>query len=233
MNRSAWVITVVALVLLCSSLLVAGEPDSSAITPPQVKARTQMSPFYPAMAAGSGVAAEVTLSATVSATGRVVDAEVLDCDVPGVGFEVAAEEAVRQWRFKPATQGGAPVSAVTYVRMAILPPVADDAIDSYSAVDVGFAASRSDLIVTTPRSSAGFGGAGAATRTSAVGCADLQRDAQRSCGPGGAGCLYDRSTRNERSRLISAPRSLLPPSLPGARDLTSQASSRSGGNRRH
>ena len=37
--------------------------------------------------------------------------------LPGVGFEQSALDAVTQWRFHPAEEGGAPVDSTTYIKL--------------------------------------------------------------------------------------------------------------------
>jgi TonB family protein len=66
-------------------------------------------PRYPSIAHAAQIPNTVVLEAIVDATGRVTTAGVLDSAVPGIGFEAAAIEAVRQWRYSPARLDGLPV----------------------------------------------------------------------------------------------------------------------------
>jgi len=67
-------------------------------------------PAYPEIARRGRVTAGVILQAVVLPDGSVTDPRVLRCTTRGFGFEDAAMEAVRQWRYEPATQNGTPVA---------------------------------------------------------------------------------------------------------------------------
>jgi TonB family protein len=56
---------------------------------------------YPAAARSLRAEARVTLRLTVGPDGRVEDTSVLGCTRPGVGFEAAALDSVRRWRYEP------------------------------------------------------------------------------------------------------------------------------------
>lgn len=64
---------------------------------------------YPERARAGGIEGYVTVSMLVGVSGDVENARVLESEPPGV-FDVAALEAVRTWRFEPATYQGRPVS---------------------------------------------------------------------------------------------------------------------------
>jgi TonB family protein len=68
----------------------------------------QMQPEYPKAMVYSGLRGEVTVEFVIDAEGKVEDAKVLESNNPG--FNDAALEAVRQWKFKPARMGEKPVS---------------------------------------------------------------------------------------------------------------------------
>lgn len=72
---------------------------------------------YPASAHGSPV---VRLRVTVNADGTVREARALDAPEP---FAVVAEEAVRSWRFEPATRNGRAIVATIAVEIAFHEPV--------------------------------------------------------------------------------------------------------------
>jgi len=88
--------------------------ESSVDTPPRPLSRT--SPRYPPRARADSVEGHVVLSLLVDVSGNVEKAKVVESQPPGV-FDEAALEAVRQWRFEPATYEGAPVKAWARQRM--------------------------------------------------------------------------------------------------------------------
>ena len=65
---------------------------------------------YPSLARRRGVEADVIASVLVNADGTVSDIRVISCSAEGYGFEDAAVEALRRFRFRPATRGGEGVS---------------------------------------------------------------------------------------------------------------------------
>ena len=64
---------------------------------------------YPADARERGVEGSVRLRVTVDASGIVQDVVVLSG--PGFGLDEAARDALKRFKFKPATRGGEPVSS--------------------------------------------------------------------------------------------------------------------------
>jgi len=71
-------------------------------------------PDYPDLALQSGVEGKVVVQALVGADGAVHETRIAR-SIPYL--DTAAENAVRRWRFKPATSGGANVS--TWVSVPI------------------------------------------------------------------------------------------------------------------
>jgi len=68
----------------------------------------QVPPVYPVAARSLRVEGRVTLRLTVLPDGSVGGAAVLECSRTGLGFEVAALEAVKRWRYEPVPlQSGA------------------------------------------------------------------------------------------------------------------------------
>jgi TonB family protein len=65
-------------------------------------------PIYPELPRVARIEGRVFIEALVSCEGKVADAKVLDCTRPGLVFEEAALQAVRQWRYLPATNNGEP-----------------------------------------------------------------------------------------------------------------------------
>ncbi len=72
----------------------------------------QVSPVYPSSAKARGIEGVVTVLVHVDKEGRVTKADVLSGDPL---LTQAALDAVRQWRFKPGTFGGAPAESNTMV----------------------------------------------------------------------------------------------------------------------
>jgi len=68
-------------------------------------------PAYPALALRRREEGRVILRVTVSATGSVLAVSVLHSSGHG-SLDAAAADAVRQWRFVPASRGGVPVEGV-------------------------------------------------------------------------------------------------------------------------
>ena len=69
----------------------------------------RVAPKYPEKARRKGITGNVTISLLVSNTGAVKDTHIVNSQPVGV-FEESAINAVRQWRFQPATYKGAPVA---------------------------------------------------------------------------------------------------------------------------
>ena len=78
-------------------------------TNPVVIESTKVVPTYPEIARRAKITGTVILEAVVLRDGTVSDIKVLRTPVSGLGFESAAIEAVRQWRFRPATKNGTAV----------------------------------------------------------------------------------------------------------------------------
>jgi len=89
-----------------SGPLIAGTGD---VTNPELIAESKIEPEYPELARVARLEGNVILQAIIKADGTVGDVEVLRTNRPSMGFEEAAIEAVRQWRYKPALQNGNPV----------------------------------------------------------------------------------------------------------------------------
>lgn len=65
---------------------------------------TRFHPVYPVAARSVGAEGQVRLRVSVLPDGSVERASVVDCSRPGVGFEAAAVDAVKRWRYEPAPQ---------------------------------------------------------------------------------------------------------------------------------
>ncbi len=92
--------------------IVTSGPD---VTPPALARRVP--PIYPPVARRMHFSGEVRLRVLVGIDGSVEQVEVLRVDHTGVGFEKAAEEAVRQWRYRPATKLGVRVRMWVPIRI--------------------------------------------------------------------------------------------------------------------
>jgi len=77
--------------------------------PPPVAGHRLPPPAYPKHAAEQGIDGRVVLLVDVDADGRPLEVEVEQSEPAGV-FDQAAVDAVRQWRFSPAVEGGRPVA---------------------------------------------------------------------------------------------------------------------------
>jgi len=77
----------------------------------------QVTPDFPRMAERLRAQGTVTLEILIGTNGAVEQIRNVNCTRTGVGFEKAAEDAVRQWRYKPATKNGVKVKVWIPVRM--------------------------------------------------------------------------------------------------------------------
>jgi protein TonB len=71
----------------------------------QPRPLVRVDPRYPAPAAAKGIEGFVSLSFGVSASGEVVDIEIIDAE-PRNTFERAAKQALRKWRYQPKMVSG-------------------------------------------------------------------------------------------------------------------------------
>jgi protein TonB len=83
--------------------------DGHHVTAPQRIEESAVKPVYPEIARMARAEGRVIIQAVILKDGSVADIEVLDCTPPGMQFEEAAIEAVKQWRYSPAMQGNRPV----------------------------------------------------------------------------------------------------------------------------
>ena len=70
---------------------------------------SQTEPDYPEIARVARMEGNVVLQAIIRKDGTVGELEVLRTSRPGTGFEEAAIEAVKTWRYEPAMQNNRPV----------------------------------------------------------------------------------------------------------------------------
>ena len=77
----------------------------------------RVDPVYPPIAQRAGISGEVTAQLLVGIDGRVEEVRDVEASKTGVGFERATEDAVRQWRYRPATKNG--VKVRVWVRITV------------------------------------------------------------------------------------------------------------------
>ena len=85
--------------------------------PPQIILSTQKEPTFPPAAWAARYHGAVLLEMTVQKDGAVGDVKVVQCTHPRVGFEEAATDAVKQWRFEPGVENGEPVAVKTRLKL--------------------------------------------------------------------------------------------------------------------
>lgn len=93
-------------------------PDEPEVIPPRVLAKTQTAPVYPPAALAGRFGGEVEVKAMVSPEGEVIKVDIVECTHPNLGFEAATADAVREWKFHPATQAGEAIPYELNFRMA-------------------------------------------------------------------------------------------------------------------
>ncbi len=112
-------------ILLCSLLAVAGLAVAADGTPdasPDVGETYRVAPVYPPAALAARFEGAVILAAVVREDGTVGEVQVLDSLRPKLGFEQAAIDAMKQWRFEPARKNGDPVDSVAAYQLTFQLP---------------------------------------------------------------------------------------------------------------
>jgi TonB family protein len=66
-------------------------------------------PVYPSAARNLGKEGSIMINVLISETGDVIQTAVIGGDKGSLGFDKAAENAIRKWKFSPAEKGGVPV----------------------------------------------------------------------------------------------------------------------------
>ncbi|HEX2696005.1 MAG TPA: energy transducer TonB, partial [Acidobacteriota bacterium] len=82
-------------------------PFGDADVPPR-QIRTA-EPVYPSMAMNLRREGSIMINVLISETGDVIQTAVIGGDKGSMGFDKAAENAVRKWKFSPAEKDGVPV----------------------------------------------------------------------------------------------------------------------------
>ncbi|MDX1388793.1 MAG: energy transducer TonB, partial [Acidobacteriota bacterium] len=85
------------------------------VTFPERIEKLYVEPAYPPVALKGDLGGRVLLQAVILKDGTVAEVSVLSSSRPGYGFEEAAIEAVKQWRYRPATLDGKAVDVYTSV----------------------------------------------------------------------------------------------------------------------
>ncbi len=98
--------------------IILGDPEPPPVTGPLIPGIAGVSepdlisrvePGYPELARRARIQGKVILRAIIKKDGTVSDIEVLKEPAANLGFSKSAMEAVKQWRYRPATQNGRPV----------------------------------------------------------------------------------------------------------------------------
>ena len=130
--------------MLCVTIGFVGStrPDQADQQPPKVSAAEanknltkRVEPEYPALAKTTHTSGTVRLQAIISTTGKVKDLKVINGHPFLVG---AALKAVRQWEYKPFSQGDTPVEVTTEIDLDfVLQGSASEKIDrdNYQRLD--------------------------------------------------------------------------------------------------
>lgn len=112
-----WLVTLV----LVSGALASDPPKKlgpqDGVIPPRILLKTQVAPVFPPAAQAARFSGIVTIAVRIDTSGAVERAHTVESTHPNVGFEEAALEAVRKWRFEPATLNGDPVPYETTYRL--------------------------------------------------------------------------------------------------------------------
>ena len=90
-------------------------PLDLAETPPE--AIRKVPAAYPAWARTSGLEPKIRVNALVSEKGQVIKTQILEGAKNAAGFNQAAEQAVRRWRFRPATIRG--IKVKTWIPVSV------------------------------------------------------------------------------------------------------------------
>ena len=85
------------------------------ITPPKITKKVD--PYFPASARSLGITGLVVLFAVINTDGKIDEVKVIHAAPEKRGFEAAAIDAVKKWRYQPATIRGKEVSVSFTVNM--------------------------------------------------------------------------------------------------------------------
>jgi len=91
------------------------ETECGCVIPPTL--RKKVEPYYPGAARRLGVKGRVTLFAIIGTDGKVGEIEILKATPENRGFEAAAVDGLKKWRYKPAQLAGKTVAVSFTVTM--------------------------------------------------------------------------------------------------------------------
>ena len=100
---------------------VTAEGEKPEQVSPQIILATQKPPIYPPAAFAARYTGAVQLEVVVLTDGKVGDVKVLHCSRPKMGFEKAAVDAVKKWRFEPGRIGEVPAEVTLRFRLNFVP----------------------------------------------------------------------------------------------------------------
>ena len=81
------------------------------------KITKKVDPYFPAAARGLGITGHVSLIAIINPDGKIGEIEIVKASPEKRGFEAAAIDAVKKWRYRPAMLGGKAVAVSFIVNM--------------------------------------------------------------------------------------------------------------------
>jgi iron complex outermembrane receptor protein len=133
-SRAPWAACVALVLALTPASIASAEAPlatpGSALTPPVPLHRVQ--PAYPEGPAAGGAEGDVVLALTISASGVVDHADVVESK--GAALDAAAVAAAQQWTFSAATRAGHPIASHIHIRFHFEAPVPPPLAPALAAV---------------------------------------------------------------------------------------------------
>jgi len=129
------------------------EADDDDFSPPQIVLGTQKQPVYPPAAFNARYAGSVLVEMTVQKDGTVGDVKVIECTRPKVGFEEAAMDAVKKWKFQPGLENGEPIEVTTRIKLSFTRTGSGDRAQGQVTAGGILASPRPQTAGPAPRSS--------------------------------------------------------------------------------
>lgn len=109
-HRRAVLPTMVALLALSACRGDDAAPAAPVVAPTDPQAVGTPPPDYPLELACAGIDGQTTLQLTIGPDGRITGSR-LERGSGSAALDRLAQDAVKQWRFEPATRGGQPIEA--------------------------------------------------------------------------------------------------------------------------